>query len=354
MRYTLLGRTGMRVSRICLGTGPFGVAPLEEDAIRLVHHALDIGVNFIDTANSYGNFTRLDRAGAPSASERSSAEVIVGRALRGRRDDVVLATKVHEVVGTGVLDVGLSRRHMVQQVERSLRALQTDYIDLYHLHGPDRDTPIEQTLKTMDDLVRQGKVRYFGLSNFSAWRTADTIGTARLLGCELPVVHQIGYNLVQRNAEQDVIPACEHYGLSVSTYGSLNGGLLAGTHVLQRPIVGLQRFREDKSKPVPFAEAEVEAATKLEGLASEWGHAPAHLALAWLMSRKVHATAIIGPETIAELDASAPAADLDLDAAQLAQLDALLPPAQTFEARYDAALAAQTAQLGRPKQEPRA
>jgi aryl-alcohol dehydrogenase-like predicted oxidoreductase len=347
LKYKLLGNTGMRVSTICLGTGPFGVAPLEHDAIRLVHHALDVGVNFIDTANSYGNFTRLDRAGAPAASERSSAEEIVGKALKGRRDEVVVATKVREVVGTGVLDVGLSRRHVMQQVERSLRAMQTDYIDVYHLHGPDKDTPIEQTLKTMDDLVRQGKVRYFGLSNFSAWRMTNAIGTARLLNTELPVVHQIGYNLVQRSAEQDIIPACEHFGLSVSTYGSLNGGLLAGTSVLERAIVGLQRFREDKSQPVPFAETELEAAKHLEQLAAKWGHDPAHLALAWLMSRKMHASAIIGPETIAELDASVPATDLELDAEQLAELDALLPPPASWEQRYDNALAEQTARLGR-------
>jgi aryl-alcohol dehydrogenase-like predicted oxidoreductase len=346
MRYKPLGRTGVRVSRICLGTGPFGVAPLEEDAIRLVHHAMDIGVNFIDTANSYGNFKRIDRPGAPPASERNSSEVIVGKALKGRRDRVVLATKVREVVGTGVNDVGLSRRHIMQQVDRSLRALQTDYIDLYHMHGPDKATPIEETLKTMDDLVRMGKIRYYGISNFSAWRLATAVGTGRAMGVDLPVVHQVGYNLVNRRLEQDVLPAGEYHGLAFTTFGSLNGGLLAGTGVLQREIVGLQRFIEDKSRRIPFSDEELTAAQQLEKYAAEWGHEPAHLALAWLMTKPGHASAIIGPETIDELDASAPAADLDLDSEQLTALDELMPAPPTYEAMYDNALGQMAADLG--------
>jgi aryl-alcohol dehydrogenase-like predicted oxidoreductase len=346
MRYKYLSNTGMRVSTLCLGTGPFGVAPLEADAIRLVHHALDVGVNFIDTANSYGNFARIDRPGAPPAAERNSAEVIVGKALHGRRDEVVLATKVREVVGRNVNDAGLSRRHIMQQVDRSLRALQTDYIDIYHMHGPDQFTPIDETLRAMDDLVRVGKIRYFGLSNFSAWRLTHAMGVAKLQGTDLPVIHQIGYNLVQRRAEQDVLPACAHLGINVSTYGSLNGGLLAGTSILERPVVGLGRFVEDKSQRFQFPAEELEAARQLEVLATSWGHPPAHLALAWLMSRPTHATAIIGPETTDELDASLPAATLVLDTEQLAALDALLPPAPSWESMYDNALAQQTSQLG--------
>jgi aryl-alcohol dehydrogenase-like predicted oxidoreductase len=346
MRYKPLGRTGIRVSRICLGTGPFGVAPLEDDAIRLVHHAMDIGVNFIDTANSYGNFKRIDRPGAPPSSERNSAEVIVGKALKGRRDQVVLATKVREVVGTGVNDVGLSRRHIMQQVDRSLRALQTDYIDLYHMHGPDRETPLEETISTMDDLVHQGKIRYYGLSNFSAWRLATAVGTAQLLGAQRPMVHQVGYNLVSRRLEADVIPAGRYHGLTFTTYGSLNGGLLSGTAVLQREIVGLQRFMDDKTRRIPFGDDELAAAQKLETLADEWGHKPAHLALAWLMSHDWHASAIIGPENAAELDESAPAADLDLSSEQLAALDALLPPPGNFEEMYDNAMADMANGLG--------
>jgi aryl-alcohol dehydrogenase-like predicted oxidoreductase len=345
VRYKLLGQTGMKVSTLCLGTGPFGVAPGPDDAVRLVQRALELGINMIDTANSYGNFKRIDRPGAPPASERDSAEIIVGRAIKGRRDEVVLCTKVREVVGTDVNDVGLSRRHIMQQVERSLRALATDYIDLYHMHGPDRDTPIDQTLRTMDDLVRQGKIRYYGLSNFSAWRLATACGRAQALGTEMPVVHQIGYNLVSRSAEQDVIPACEHFGVPISTYGSLNGGLLSGTSIMSRPIVGLQRFQEDKSKPIPFADDQVTAATKLEAFAAEWGVQPAHLALAWLMSKRYHATAIIGPETAEELEGSAPAMDLELEAEQLTALDELLAPAPSWESQYDTALAGQAAAL---------
>lgn len=346
MRYKYLGNTGMRVSALCLGTGPFGVSPLAEYATPLVHRALDRGVNFFDTANSYGNFSRIDRPGAPPACERDSSEVILGRALVGHRDDVVLSSKVREIVGPGVLDVGLSRRHIMQQAERSLKALQTAYLDIYHMHGPDPHTPVEETLRAMDDLVRQGKVRYIGLSNFSAWRLAVALGEARHVHAALPVVHQIGYNLVSRGAESDVIPATRHFGMGVTTYGSLNGGLLAGTDVLSRPIVGLQRFREDKSQPVPFPEDALSAAREIEQLAATWGRPPAHLALAWLIAQDFHTSAIIGPETIPELDQAVGAADLDLDGGQLAALTALLPPRPTWEQSYDNAMATMTDSLG--------
>jgi aryl-alcohol dehydrogenase-like predicted oxidoreductase len=345
MKYKYFGRTGLRVSTLCLGTGPFGVAPLEDDAIELVHSAIDHGINFIDTANSYGNFLRIDRPGAPPAAERNSSEVIVGKALRGKRDKVILATKVREVVGEDVNDVGLSRRHIMQQIDRSLAALQTDYIDVYHCHGPDQFTPIEETISTMDDLVHAGKIRYWAMSNNSAWRFTYAVCTAKQMGAQLPVVHQVSYNLVQRQVENDLIPATMHLGIPLSTYGSLNGGLLAGTSILERPIVGIGRFQEDKSKPFTFPADQIDAARSLEVLAKQWGHAPAHVALAWLMSKPYHASAIIGPETVEELEASLPARDITLEPAQLEALDALLPPPPSGEQMYDAALAAQVERL---------
>lgn len=345
MRYKYLGNTGMLVSRICVGTGAFGVAPLAEDVPTLLQRALDLGINFVDSANSYGNFSRMDRPGAPPAAERESAEALVGKALRGRRDEVVLASKVREPVGTTVLDAGLSRRHIMQQLERSLRRLQTDYVDVYYLHGPDPHTPIAETLRTLDDIVRQGKARYIGLSNFSAWRLAAAAGEARVLGTEIPVVHQIGYNLVNRVAEQDVIPATVHYGMGVTTYGSLNGGLLSGLDVLSRPLKGAERFREDKSQSSPFPQEQLDAATQLESLAREWGHPPAHLALAWLSEHDFHASSVIGPETADELSAAAGAADLELDTEQIEALSRLLPPPPHFDQKYDAAMADATARL---------
>lgn len=340
MQYARLGLTGLQVSRLCLGSGAFGVAPLEDDAVRLVHHALDRGVTFFDTANSYGNSRRMDRTGAPEAAARSSAETILGRALRGRRDDVVLSTKVREPVGPGVNDVGLSRRHILQQAERSLRALQTDYIDVYHMHGPDFDTPLEETMGALSDLVHAGKVRYLGFSNYPAWWLAAAVGVCRSEGLAVPVVHQIGYNLLQRAPELDTLPAGEHFGIGTTAYSPLCMGLLSGADVLQRSVYGLQRFLVDKSAPVPFSEAQVQGAQQVERLAAQWGHAPAAVALAWLFTRPLLASAIIGPENAAELDAALPATEVVLDAEQLAALDAVLPPPPSFKQLYGRAMAA--------------
>jgi aryl-alcohol dehydrogenase-like predicted oxidoreductase len=344
MQYAHLGSSGLQVSRLCLGTGAFGVAPLEADAAALVHRALDLGINFIDTANSYGNFRRMDRPGAPTYTDRPSAEEIVGRALKGRRDEAVLATKVREPVGAGVNDAGLSRRHIMQQVERSLTRLQTDYLDLYHMHGFDSQTPLDETFQAFDDLVHQGKVRYLGFSNYSGWRMAAAMGRCEALGLQTPVVHQMGYNLVTRNAEGDTIAAALHYGVGVTCYSSLAMGLLSGADVTSRPIYGMQRFVEDKSRPIPWAPDQMDAAKKMEGMAQEWGLAPAHVALAWLVSRPAVASAIIGPESVDELETAAPAGDLVLDAEQRAALDALLPPPASFEGAYDAAMTAVTLQ----------
>src|SRR3954447_4470795 len=170
MQYSVLGSTGVKVSRICLGTATFGVAPTAQDADRVVGAAIDAGINFVDTADVYGNMPVFDRPGAPAAADREPAEQILGRALRGRRDQMVIATKSNGIVGLDINDRGLSRRHIIRQVETSLRRLETDYLDLYYAHDPDPDTPLEQTLAAYDDLIRQGKIRYVGLSNHPAWQ----------------------------------------------------------------------------------------------------------------------------------------------------------------------------------------
>jgi aryl-alcohol dehydrogenase-like predicted oxidoreductase len=334
VQYVGLGSTGVQVSRLCLGTGAFGVAPDEKEAIRLVHRALDLGVNFVDTANSYGNFARMDRPGSPPHQERLSSEQILGKALSGRRDDVVVATKVREPVGPGVDDSGLSRRHIFDQVERSLQALRTDHIDVLHMHGPDLQTPPEETMTAMDELVRTGKVEHVGFSNHTAWRMAMVVGLCQRMGLAVPAVHQISYNLARRQPENDVFPACAHFGLSVTAYSPLCMGLLAGRAVLDRAVFGAARFASDKSVRATFPEPELRAAAQLDDLADAWGMTPASLALAWLFTRPGLASAIIGPETVAELETAAPAADLALDPEQVRALDALLPPPANPEQRY--------------------
>lgn len=318
MRYSILGRTGVQVSRICLGTATFGVAPNPEEADRIVGAALDLGINFVDTADTYGNSPVFDRPGAPAAADREPAEQILGRALRGRRDDVVLATKSHGHVGPGINDRGLSRRHIIRQVETSLRRLGTDYIDLYYAHNPDPDTPLEQTLSVYDDLIRDGKIRYIGLSNHPAWQVTHALWIADDRRQHAPVAAQVKYNLIDRSAERELAPACEQFGLSIVPYAPLHGGLLADLRVLERDVAGDQRFAGPG-----FPAQEVAIAREVDRLSREWGLELYQTSLAWLLSRPGVASAIVGAETTGELRINASAADIDLDADQLGALTAL-------------------------------
>jgi aryl-alcohol dehydrogenase-like predicted oxidoreductase len=318
MRYSTLGSTGIKVSCIGLGTATFGVAPLADDAERLVGRALDLGINLVDTANSYGNQARFDRAGAPPAAARASAEEIVGRALRARRRDVVLCSKVMEPVGMGPNERGLSRRHIFDQLEASLGRLGTDHLDLYYAHHPDPATPIEQTLRAFDDLVRQGKIRYAALSTYPAWQMTEALWTADRRDLAPPACNQIAYSLANRAAEQEMLPACRQFGVGVTVFSPLAGGLLAGPTVRQRPVAGGLRWGASG-----FSGRQVALAERLEAVAGESGQSPSVLALGWLVSRPGVSAALIGPETIAELDANATAGAIELEPELLERVDAL-------------------------------
>jgi 1-deoxyxylulose-5-phosphate synthase len=317
MDYSLLGPTGVKVSKICLGTATFGVAPDAQEAERVVQTALDLGINFFDTANVYGATPTFDRPGVPPAAEREPAEQILGRALAGRRDDVVVATKSGERRFDPA--AGLSRRYIIQQVEQSLHRLGTDYIDLYYAHFPDPDTPLEQTLSVYDNLVRQGKLRYVALSNYPAWQVTHALWIAddRRLAAA-PVCVQVKYNLIDRAAEQELAPACVRFGLSIVPYGPLHGGLLAGTHVEEREIAGDKRFGG-----AGFTEAELEIGRAVERLSQDWSLRAYQVSLAWLLSRPAVASAIVGAETVEEITANATAADVILEQSQLDALTAL-------------------------------
>jgi 1-deoxyxylulose-5-phosphate synthase len=317
MDYSLLGPTGVKVSKICLGTATFGVAPDAQDAPRVVHAALDLGINFFDTANVYGASPTFDRPGVPPAAEREPAEQILGRALAGRRDDVVIATKSGERRFDPA--AGLSRRYIIQQVEHSLRRLGTDYIDLYYAHFPDPHTPLEQTLLVYDDQVRQGKLRYVALSNHPAWQVTHALWIAdnRRLAAA-PVCVQVKYNLIDRAAEYELAPACQQFGLSILPFNPLHGGLLAGTQIPQRGIHGDQRFGGSG-----FTETELEIGRAVERLSQDWSLQPYQVSLAWLLSRPAVASAIVGAETVEEITANATAADVILEQAQLQALTAL-------------------------------
>ncbi|MGY3317418.1 aldo/keto reductase [Arthrobacter sp. TE12232] len=308
MKYSVLGPTGVRVSRICVGTATFGVAPSAHEADGVVGAALDLGINFFDTADVYG---------APPASERESAEVILGRALAGHRDEVVLATKSGECRFDP--DAGLSRRYVIQRVEQSLRRLRTDRIDLYYAHFPDPSTPLEQTLAAYDDLIRQGKLRYVALSNHPAWQVTESLWIAddrRLVSA--PVAAQVMYSLLDRSVERELSGACTRFGLSIIPYAPLHGGLLADLSVLDRPIAGGKRHGGPG-----YSESEIAVARQLDRLAREWGLGMQQVSLAWLLSRPAVASVIVGAETIDELRANASAADVELTQEQLDAVSAL-------------------------------
>ena len=328
MKYSVLGSTGVKVSQICLGTATFGVAPTARDTDQLVGAAIDLGINFVDTADVDGNMPVFDRPGAPAAAEREPAEQILGRALRGRRDEMVIATKSNGVVGHNINDRGLSRRHIIRQVETSLRRLETDYIDLYYAHDPDPDTPLEQTLAAYDDLIRQGKIRYVALSNHPAWQVTKALWIADDRRLQAPVATQVKYNLIDRAAERELGPASERFGLSIIPYAPLHGGLLADLAVLDREVSGDQRFGA-----AGFSDTEIGIAREVDRLGRTWGLQPYQVSLAWLLSRPAVASVIVGAETVDELRANATAADIHLDATQLDALTALAVEPGAFHHR---------------------
>ena len=320
MRYNRLGQTGVKVSALGLGTATWGVAPAEREVDHLLGRALDVGINLVDTANSYGNQPRFDRAGAPPAHLRASAEELIGRTLGGRRHEIVLCSKVMEPVSAGVNDRGLSRRHIFQQVEESLRRLRTDHLDVYYAHHPDPETPLDETVGAFDHLIRQGKIRYWALSTYPAAQMVEALWKADVRGAQAPVCVQIQYSLAIRDLEKDLIPACLAHGVSTTAFGPLAGGLLAGD-AKNRQVTGHMRWGGPGFTPAQLAIAE-----QLEAVARDAGRTPAELALAWILSKPSVASAIIGPETLQELELNAAVADLSLPESLLTAIDEIGKP----------------------------
>lgn len=326
MKYALLGSTGVRASRFAIGTATFGVAPLEEDAGRIIGGAMELGVNIFDCANSYGNQARFDRPTAPPVDQRKWAEEILGAALKGHRNEVIICSKVMERVkpgpnGGGFDGGGLTRLHMMQQVEQSLRRLGTDHIDVLYAHHPDPTTPIEDTLRTFDNLVQQGKIRYYALSTFAAWQEVEAVLLARQHNLHAPSIAQINYNLLNRAAERDLVPVAQKYGITHTVFGPLAGGLLASLEVLERDFTGSQRWGGRG-----FTEEQIDIARQFNDVAKDTGYRPAHLALAWLTSRPTITTAIIGPENLSELEENLAVAEMDIPDEVLERVDEINRP----------------------------
>jgi aryl-alcohol dehydrogenase-like predicted oxidoreductase len=317
MKYSKLGGTGVQVSRIGLGSATFGVAPDRGMAERIVARALDLGVNLFDCANSYGNQARFDRPGAPPADQRESAEEILGRALKGRRDEVLVCSKVMEPVGNGPNDRGLSRVHIFNQVERSLHRLGTDHLDIYYAHHPEPSTRLDETARAFDDLIRQGKVRYWALSTYQASEMMEALWTSERHNLHRPVCNQIPYNLAYRGAAKDLLPACARHDVSVTVFSPLAGGLLAGP-------AGQREFSGHKRWGGPgFTDQELKLAGALQGVAERRGYTPASLAIAWLVAQPAVCAAIVGPESLEELEVNAQGADLQLPDDVMAEVAAI-------------------------------
>jgi aryl-alcohol dehydrogenase-like predicted oxidoreductase len=310
MDYTHLGRSGVQVSRLCLGTMNFGPQTTEADAHGIMDHALDAGINFVDTANVYGG----ERG-------KGITEQIVGRWLAGgagRRDRIVLATKVYGRMGDGPNDQRLSDYHVRRACEESLRRLRTDRIDLYQMHHVDRGTPWDEIWQAMEQLVAQGKVLYVGSSNFAGWHVARACETARARHALGLVSEQTLYNLRVRTAELEVIPACRAYGVGLLPWSPLGAGVLAGGELRGdgRREKEFQRSRRERHR---------EQLAHYEALCSEIDAPPADVALAWLLYQPDVTAPIVGPRTMEQLRGSLRAAALTLDEDVLRRLDEIWP-----------------------------
>jgi len=312
MEYVNLGRSGLKVSRLCLGTMMFGGPTGPEESLRIIDTALERGINFLDTANVYCG---------------GESEVLTGRAIRGRREQVVVATKVRHAMGDGPNDAGLSRAHVLRECENSLRRLGTDYVDLYYLHAPDYHTPVEETLRALDDLVRQGKVRYPACSNYYAYQVALMLGIAERRGFDPMVCVQPLYNLVNRDIEVEFLPLCAEAGLGVAVYSPLARGVLTGKYRPGEPFpAGTRAARGDRRIPTELREESYVVAQELRGLAERRGCGVGQYALAWVLANPLVSSAIVGPRTLEQLEESFPALEVALDGEDEEAVDHLVPP----------------------------
>ena len=298
MKYKNLGRTGLQVSQICLGTMTFGAQADEKESQRIIDTAWDAGVNFFDTADVY---------------TESQSEQILGKFLKDRRSQAVIATKVRGRVGPGPNDVGLSRKHIMDAVESSLRRLQTDYIDLYQVHGWDADTPLEETMRALDDLVRQGKVRYIGCSNFTGWQLMKSLWISDVNNLARFDSHQPRYNLLKREIEAELLPACAAEGVGVIPYNPLGGGLLTGKHTKGEPPAPDTRFGlREVYRDLYWQDPYLDAMEKLRAIAAEHGKSMIQLAIGWILSNPVVTSAIVGASRADQLREPLEALDVTL------------------------------------------
>jgi aryl-alcohol dehydrogenase-like predicted oxidoreductase len=318
MEYRTLGRTGVMVSPLCLGTMNFGGSADEATSIAIIHKAIQEGINFIDTADVYG---------------RGQSEIIVGKALveNSKRDQIVLTTKVHGRMGHGVNDSGISRYHIMKACEDSLRRLQTDHIDLYQLHRPDPAIPPDETLRALDDLVRAGKVRYIGSSNHAAWMVMESIGVSERLGLSRLISAQPPYNLLDRRIENELVPLALKYGLAILPWSPLAGGILTGSYTLDmvdggdfppgtRAATGWGPIKRRLTRRA------LEVAAEVKNMAEERGLNAAQFATLWVKDQPGITAPIIGPRTMQHLDDALAVIEMKLEDTDRPLFDGLVHP----------------------------
>ena len=327
MDYRLFGRTGVSVSPLCLGCMMFGGKTSAEDSYEIIDRAIDGGINFLDTANVYS---------------RGQSEIVTGEALKrnGKRHQIVLATKVHgRMADDDVNMAGSSRRHIIDQCDASLKRLQTDYIDLYQIHRPRSDTPIDETLRALDDLIRAGKVRYIGTSTFAAWQVMESLWISKELGLNRFVSEQPPYHILDRRIERELIPLAQTYGVAIIPWSPLAGGLLTGKYGRNTKPPEDSRFADVANNPRLQARMTSDLFDVVDGLqplADAKGCTVAQLALAWCMQQPGVTSPIIGPRTMEQLEDNLRALQVEITGEDRATIDGLVLPGRMVSPFYEA------------------
>jgi aryl-alcohol dehydrogenase-like predicted oxidoreductase len=327
MEYRSLGRTGVQVSKFCLGCMTFGAATAPADSYAIIDRALDAGINFLDTANVYS---------------RGRSEEVTGEALQrnGKRASIVLATKVHGQMADADPNAwGNTRRHIIEQCDASLKRLQTDYIDLYQIHRPQSVIPIDETLRALDDLIRAGKVRYIGTSTFAAWQSVESLWVSKELGLNRFVCEQPPYNLLDRRIERELLPMAQTYGYGIIPWSPIAGGLLTGKYRRGAAAPEGTRFANVADKPWlqrRMTEGVYDIVDLLTPMAESKGCTLAQLALAWVAQQPGVTSPIIGPRTMEQFEDNLGAAEITFSDDELAQIDEVIPPGSMFSPFYEA------------------
>ena len=325
MEYRNLGRTGVKVSELCLGCMMFGNQTPEPDAMKIIDRALDSGINFLDTANVYNE---------------GKSEEAVGKGLKqnGQRQRVVLATKVHGTMDKSDPNArGNSRRHLIQQCEASLRRLQTDYIDLYQIHRPSADTPMDETLRALDDLIHSGKVRYIGTSTYAAWQLVESLWISNEFGLNRVVSEQPPYNLLDRRIERELVPMAQTYGLALLSWSPLAEGFLTGKYRQGQALPPEARLAKEESWFTKhFTDQAFKVLEVVEHLAKEKSCPPSQLALAWCTQQTGMTSTIIGPRTMDQLEDNLGGINVQVLDEDRKYLDAVAAPGQMIVPYYEA------------------